>query len=81
RDVALACVLAAENDSLDDFEVFFLDTDNLFGEDTRLVVERLYPDISDMAVNLKGKEGIISTKRIRDKLGYRPKYSWRSLDI
>ncbi|MDO8685173.1 MAG: hypothetical protein Q7J78_00715 [Clostridiales bacterium] len=52
----------------------------MFGEDTRLVVELLYPDISDMAVNLKGKEGIVSTKKVREKLGYRPKYSWRSPD-
>ena len=46
-------------------------------EDTRGVVERLYPDLKEMAANLKGTEGIISIKKLQDMLGYQPKYSWR----
>jgi hypothetical protein len=43
-----------------------------------VVVERLYPDIKEMAKNLQGYEGMISIKKIQQKLGYQPKYSWRN---
>jgi nucleoside-diphosphate-sugar epimerase len=78
RDVAYACRLSIEAEGLDGFEAFYLSTDTNLEEDTRDVVERVYPSLRKMAVNLHGKESIISIKKAREKLGYEPKYSWRT---
>lgn len=78
RDVAIACRLAVEKDLENDFEAFYLSTDNQFAGETCKVVERLYPDLKDMAANIEGTEGIISIKKIRDMLGYKPQYSWKN---
>ena len=77
RDVAQACRLALEAEGLDLFEAFYLSTDTQLAEETRTVVERLYPDLREMAKNLHGYEGIISIEKARRKLGYEPKHSWR----
>ena len=78
RDVAQACRLALVAQGLDPFEVFYLATDTMLAEDTRVVVERLFPDLREMAANLKGKEGMISIAKAQRKLGYEPQYSWRN---
>ncbi len=78
RDVAQACRLSLEVEGLDPFEAFYLSSDTSTVEDTRVVVERLYPDLKEMAANLQGKEGIISIKKAQRKLGYQPRYSWRN---
>jgi len=78
RDVAYACRLAIEKDLDNDFEVFYLITDNQYPGDTSEIVKSLYPDLKDMADNIKGKEGIITYRKIRELLGYEPKHSWRN---
>ncbi len=77
RDVAQACQLFLDAEDLGQFEAFYLSTDTSLREDTRVVVERLYPDLKEMAANLQGKEGMISIKKAQDMLGYQPKHSWR----
>jgi len=77
RDVAQACRLALEVEGLEPFEAFYLATDTVLAEETRMVVERCYPDLKEMAANLKGYEGIISIKKAQQKLGYKPQWSWR----
>ncbi|MBM3188369.1 MAG: NAD(P)-dependent oxidoreductase [Chloroflexi bacterium] len=79
RDVARACRLALSAEGLDGFEAFYLATDTMLAEDTRVVVERLYPDLRAMAANLKGKEGMVSIEKARRKLGFEPQYSWRNM--
>jgi len=78
RDVALACRLALEANGLEPFEAFYLSTDTSLAEETRVVVERLYPDLRGMAANLHGYEGMISIEKARRKLGYEPRHSWRN---
>jgi nucleoside-diphosphate-sugar epimerase len=78
RDVAQACRLALESEKLGGFEAFYLSTDTTLAEETRPVVERLYPDLKAMAANLKGHEGMISIKKAQELLGYQPKWSWRN---
>ena len=78
EDVALACRLSLEAQGLEDFEAFYISTDTTLAEETRPVVERLYPDLKDMAANLSGMEGMISIDKARRKLGYGPQHSWRN---
>jgi nucleoside-diphosphate-sugar epimerase len=77
RDVVQACQLALEAKGLERFEAFYLSTDTMLAEETRVVVERCCPDLKEMAANLKGYEGMISINKARKKLGYEPKWSWR----
>jgi nucleoside-diphosphate-sugar epimerase len=77
RDVAYACRLSLEAKNLDGFEAFYISTDTTLDEDTRDVVERVYPSLRKMAANLHGREGVISIKKAQGKLGYEPQYSWR----
>ena len=42
------------------------------------MVERVYPDLKEMAAALEGKEGMISIAKARAKLGYEPQHSWRN---
>ena len=77
RDVAQACRLSLEAKGLEGFEAFYLSTDTQLAEETRAAVERLYPDLKEMAAKLKGHEGIISIEKARRKLGYEPRHSWR----
>ena len=78
QDVALGCRLSLEAEGLDDFKAFYLSTDTTLAEETRPVVERLYPDLRDMAASLSGYEGMISIAKAQRKLGYVPQHSWRN---
>ena len=78
EDVALACRLSLEAQGLDPFEAFYISTDTSLAEDTRPVVERVYPDLKEMAAALEGREGMISIAKARRKLGYEPQHSWRN---
>jgi UDP-glucose 4-epimerase len=77
RDVAQACRLALEAKNLGGFEAFFISTDTYLGEETRLVVDRVYPHLSDKSDAIKGYDGMISIDKARRMLGYQPRYSWR----
>ncbi|MFC5449855.1 NAD-dependent epimerase/dehydratase family protein [Paenibacillus aestuarii] len=78
RDAAQAFLLALEATNLDLFEVFYLHTDSRHWEDTKTVVERHWPDLKVMAADLKGTEGLITCRKLHEKLGYQPQYSWRN---
>ena len=77
RDVAQACALAMTVENLDPFEAFYLATDTMLDEETRAVIERCCPDLTEMAANIEGHEGMVSIDKARQKLGYEPRYSWR----
>jgi len=78
RDIAQACGLALEAEGLEPFEAFYISTDTTLAEETSAVIARCCPDLKEMAANVKGFEGMISIDKIRAKLGYEPKYSWRT---
>ena len=77
RDIAYAARLAIEKDLENKFEVMYHETDNIFRGPTAPVIKLKYPDIADMADNVKGEEGIISTQKMRTLLGYEPQHSWK----
>lgn len=77
RDIANACALAVTATGLDDFEAFYLSTDTIYEEDTSDLVARVWPDLTEMAKDIRGTDGIITDARVREKLGYKPQYSWR----
>lgn len=77
RDAAQAFQLAIEADHLEPFEAFYLITDSRHREPTKDVVAKIWPDLVPLAENLEGTEGLITFKKLRDKLGYKPQYSWR----
>jgi len=77
RDAAQAFALAIEADHLEPFEVFYLLTDSRHVEETKEVVAKVWPDLKEMASNLEGTEGLITARKLRTKLGYVPRYSWR----
>ena len=77
RDIAYATHLAIDKDLPSHFEAFYISTDNVFKGETAPIVKALYPDLAHMADNIKGEDSIISDKKLRDMLGYAPKYSWR----
>jgi len=78
RDIAYATRLAIEKDLPSVFEAFYISTDNVFKGDSAPIFKALYPDYAHLAGNLKGEEGFISDKKLRDTFGYAPKYSWRN---
>ena len=77
RDIAYAARLAIEKELENKFEVMYHETDNIFRGNTADVIRLKYPDLADLADNVKGEEGIISTQKMRTLLGYEPKYSWK----
>lgn len=80
RDVAEACTLAIDAEGLDDFEAFYLTTDTVYSQPTQELVRCMWPDLVPLAGGLAGTEGIISDRKVREKLGYMPRYSWRGTD-
>lgn len=77
RDIAYACRLGIEKDLENKFEVMYHETDNIFSGKTADMIRLMYPDLSDMADNVKGEEGFISTQKLRTLLDYKPKHSWK----
>jgi len=81
RDAARAFHLALEAEDLEPFEAFFLNTDTVLAEETQVVLERLYPELGDMVAGFEGYEMPVSIEKLRTKLGYEPKYSWRDIGL
>lgn len=77
RDAAQAFTLAIESNDLDLFEVFYLLTDSRHIEDTKEVVAKHWPDLTEKAAGLVGTEGLITQRKLLSKLNYKPRYSWR----
>ncbi|WP_248923950.1 NAD-dependent epimerase/dehydratase family protein [Paenibacillus hamazuiensis] len=78
RDAAQAFQLAIEAEHLEPFEAFYLLTDSRHSEETKHFAAKVWPELKEMAAHLEGTEGIITCKKLREKLGYEPKYSWRN---
>lgn len=80
RDAAAAYRLAVEAKNLDPFERFFLATDRMCVEEHRELAARYYPHLADQAARMGPDDLILSIRRIRSKLGYVPKHSWRGAE-
>jgi nucleoside-diphosphate-sugar epimerase len=81
RDLAVAFRLALEApaDVIQD-EVFNVVADDaLATEPLAELLPRIDPVLGAMATGLTGRQGMISGERIRQKLGWRPIYSWRDV--
>jgi nucleoside-diphosphate-sugar epimerase len=78
RDIAEAFLLAAEvGDGVEPHEVYYLLTDTFIGEDVPEVIEKYFPDCHPWLDRLEPGKDLISIDKIRRKLGYEPKHSWR----
>ena len=81
RDLAVAyrLVLEAPAEMIQD-EVFNVAADDsLAREPLAKLLPRLDPAFKDLAAGLTGKQSMVSSERIRSKLGWRPAHSWRDL--
>ena len=76
RDIAYFVGLALEK-KLPGFEAFNLITDTTFTPDSASFYAKRFPYIADMCGNLKDHEGIFSTKKAKDLMGYESQYTWR----
>ena len=74
RDIANVCELAIEKDLDNDFEAFFLATGTGVKGTPAEIIEIIRPDLKEMAKNIPDGEGIITCKKIKDMLGYKPQY-------
>jgi nucleoside-diphosphate-sugar epimerase len=77
RDAAVAYRLAVEAEHLDGSEVMYLATDRTCPEEHRELVARYHPRFAEDAAQMGPDDLIISIARVRERLGYRPTYSWR----
>ena len=77
RDIAIFVKLAIEASNLKPFEAFFLATDTTYSEPTSVIAARRWPYLAEMAKDIPGTEGIISTKKAETLLGFKSQYSWR----
>ncbi|GHU09358.1 UDP-glucose 4-epimerase [Spirochaetia bacterium] len=78
RDISVFIGQAIEGrEKLGPFEPFFLVTDTIYTEPTIEVVKKRWPQLSELAKNIPGTEGLISHAKATKMLGYKPKYSWR----
>jgi len=78
RDIAIFTKLAIEAGNLNPFEAFYLITDTKYREPTASVVAKRWPFLAEMAKNIPGTEGIISSKKAEKLLGFKSEYSWRN---
>jgi nucleoside-diphosphate-sugar epimerase len=81
RDLAVAyrMVLEAPADIIQD-EVFNIVADDaMVKEPLAELLPRLDPALTEMAANLTGSQSMVSAERFKQKLGWRPVYSWRDV--
>ena len=81
RDLAVAyrMVLEAPPDKVQD-EVFNIVADDALAvEPLAELLPRLEPALKEMAAGLTGRQSGISAERIKQKLGWRPRHSWRDV--
>jgi len=78
RDIAYFCGLALNQlDKLNKYEAFNLITDVEFKGDTKEFYSTLLPGLKDKVANLRDGEGIFSTRKAEELLGYKTQYSWK----
>jgi nucleoside-diphosphate-sugar epimerase len=76
RDAAVACRLALEAPE-SGFEVFYLATDRTCREPHRDLLARHFPRYAADAARMGPDDLIVSIRRVRERLGYAPRHSWR----
>jgi nucleoside-diphosphate-sugar epimerase len=77
RDLAQACRLAIEA-PLKGCNVFFAGCgESLVREPLCTLYPKLMPAIGDKAAGLIGSHASVSSDKLRNRLGWKPKYSWR----
>jgi nucleoside-diphosphate-sugar epimerase len=77
RDAATAYRLAIETDRPDVAGPMYLATDRTCREEHRELVARYFPRFQSRAEQMAPDDLILSIRRARDVLGYRPRHSWR----
>jgi nucleoside-diphosphate-sugar epimerase len=77
RDVAAAYRLAVERPLPGHTVLWIVADDSIAGEPLCDLLPRLMPEVGDMARELTGTRGSITTARARELLGWQPRRSWR----
>jgi nucleoside-diphosphate-sugar epimerase len=80
RDAASASRLALEDDSPGSSEIFFLATDRTTVPEHRELLTRFYPRLAERAQRMGPDDLVVSIRRLRERLGYVPRHSWRGAD-
>ncbi|NUN70400.1 MAG: NAD(P)-dependent oxidoreductase [Bacteroidetes bacterium] len=79
-DVAAAHRLAVETDLESFHEVFFITAaENWTGRESRELLRRFYPGVTEIRKDLTGPAAIISHRKATLLLGYIPRFSWADL--
>jgi nucleoside-diphosphate-sugar epimerase len=79
RDLAVVyrMVVEAPPELIQD-EVFNVAADDALAlEPLAALLPRLEPGLAPLAANIKGNASMVSAERIKDRLGWAPRYSWR----
>jgi nucleoside-diphosphate-sugar epimerase len=79
RDLAVVfrLVVEAPAERIQD-EVFNVAADDALAlEPLAELLPRLAPDLAPLAVNIQGNASMVSAERIKQRLGWSPRYSWR----
>ncbi len=79
EDVAQAHKLIMEKaGELPPHDVFFVNADDSAAlEPTKELVERFRPELAPLAARLYGHEPLISNKKLKKAVGWRPAWRWR----
>lgn len=79
RDAAQAFRLGIEKaDRLNPHERFYLASDRTIAESSRDALNRLFPELADLARGLGSDDLLISIAKAQKLLGYEPRHSWRA---
>ncbi|MDR2133538.1 MAG: NAD(P)-dependent oxidoreductase [Treponema sp.] len=76
-DIMELCIGKIGKPPLKPFEVFFCSTDTMWKEDSATAVAKRWPQFAEMAKNLIGHEGVMTTRKAEKLLGFKSHYSWR----
>jgi UDP-glucose 4-epimerase len=80
EDLASAVLAALETEGLAPNEVFFITADdNWCGKDSRALLKEFYPEVHAIAESFHGQQSLITSRRAKEKLGYKPRHTWREL--
>ncbi len=79
RDCASACRLAIEHDGLGSVAINLSADNTSMDVPTREMMAEFYPEVSDFREPLDGYETLLSNRRAKKLLGWKPKYNWRDI--
>lgn len=81
RDVATACRLWIESDR-QGFEAFNVAAEDVcVAVETQQLVREFYAQISDVRVEIAGRQSLIDCSKIKQMLGWKPQYQWEAMAI